>query len=148
MTVRKKNSVFCADDSADTISKFTFEENKGVDCYCTACSAGSFKADDILSFRATKQISLQKAKPVNINLVVKNLAVKPVTRLANVVGIQNGIEVYNQIISASGTEGSGDVKFEFPQMLPIVTGDIAWLAIIYNNNFDGDTAMATTKVID
>jgi VCBS repeat-containing protein len=104
---------------------------------------------DIAQFKVTKRIRLANVKPVGITLVVKNNgAVNSVERLATVIGVQNSVEVYNEILDVSDPVGNGRSTFIFPSLTPSAPGDIVWTATIADNDPDDDTATATTTVVE
>jgi hypothetical protein len=86
-------------------------------------------------------------KPISIKLVVRNGGVvNSQTRPGTVIGVQGGIEVYNQTLAVSDPVGDGRSTFEFPGFAPRVAGDISWTATIADDDLDDDRATAATKV--
>ncbi len=135
-------------DSSYISEVFALDERYSADNICTDCCTATFDAE-ILSFNVTNQVNMKKVKPITIGLKIRDTGkFNPETKLAYVIGIQNGIEIYSQMISASDRNGNGTTRFKFPLYQPIVSGDIMWTAIIYSNDLDGDTAVATTSVIE
>ncbi len=103
---------------------------------------------DIASFRATKRISLKKVKPIKLELIVKNNGAADEPREATVVGVHNGIEVYNLPMMVSDPIGGGRTMWVFPAFTPDAVGDILWTATINDDARDVGVATATTKVVD
>ena len=101
---------------------------------------------DIAQFRVTKSVRLAKVKAIGIKLVVKNNGVTEGNAPATVVGMQNGLEVYNQTLTVSDPTGNGRSKFDFPSFTPTVPGDITWTVTIDDGDPDIDKATATTRV--
>jgi PKD repeat protein len=106
---------------------------------------------DIAQFQVTKRIRLsaKNPKPVSIKLVVENGGeVNVQTRPATVIGMQNGVEVYNEILQISDPVGNGRTTFKFPTFTPVDAGNIMWTATIADDDPDVDEAIATTTVVD
>ena len=102
---------------------------------------------DAAGFRVAKRVSLKKVKPIGITLVVKNGGSLDSPANATVVGVQNGVEVYNESRQVSDGLGNGRTAFEFPAYTPGVVGDIMWTVTIADDDPDVDLATATTKVV-
>ena len=101
---------------------------------------------DIAQFRVTKGIRLARVKPIGIVLVVKNNGAFEGEAPATIVGVQNGMEVYNQTLTVSDAIGNGRTRFGFPSYTPTTAGDIMWTATIDDQDADIDMATATTSV--
>ena len=65
---------------------------------------------------------------------------------ANLVGVQNDVEIYNETIVVSPPTG-GPAKYTFPNFLPSETGVITWMLTVADENPDVDEATATTKIV-
>ena len=100
---------------------------------------------DITGLHVTKRISLSKVKPVTIRMAVMNNGMGNEPRIANVVGMQNGVEVYNVNMPVSSDVGVS-TTWVFPAYTPTVIGTITWTATINDDYPDIDKAVSTTKV--
>ena len=69
------------------------------------------------------------------------------TRPSTVIGIQGGVEVYNETIDVSDEVGNGRTRFTFPPFTPTASGEIVWTATIADDDPDIDEATATTNVV-
>jgi PKD repeat protein len=102
---------------------------------------------DIAQFQVTKRVRLANVKPVKIKLVVRNGGtINSQTKPATVTGVQNGDQVYNEMLPVSDPVGDGRTRFDFPPYTPTAAGDILWTVTIDDDDADDDTAMATTLV--
>jgi cysteine-rich repeat protein len=113
-----------------------------------ATSTCEFSDLDIVGFRATKRVSVQRVKPIRLTLTVKNPGTlnDGATSPAAVVGEQNGEVVFSETQAVFDSVGNGRTKFEFGPFRPTAAGDIIWTATVVDGNPDDDTAMATTRV--
>jgi PKD repeat protein len=102
---------------------------------------------DIVQFRVTKHVRLAKVKPIGISVVVRNAGAVEDEAPATVVGIQNGIEVYNRTLTVSDSSGNGRTRFDFPSLRPGDAGDILWTVTLVDGDPDIDRAVATTTVV-
>ena len=103
---------------------------------------------DIAQFKVTKRVRLARVRPIAIQLTVKNNGIVEGDAPATVIGVQNGVEVYNETLTVSDPVGNGRTKFDFPDFVPTAAGDIVWTATIADGDPDDDTAIATTTVVD
>jgi hypothetical protein len=115
---------------------------------------------DIARFRVSRTARLEEtepekpdsvalgdeAKPVSITLVVRNGGSVDEPRMATVVGVQNGVEVYNQAMIVSDPVGDGRSTVAFPSYAPVAAGDIRWTATIADDDPDVDQASGVTRV--
>ena len=101
---------------------------------------------DIKKLKVTKQVRLDKVKPVRIELTVKNNGAVEGDASATIVGEQNGGVVYNETLTVTDPVGNGQMKAAFPSFTPTMTGDITWTATIVDGDPEADTAMSTTTV--
>ena len=100
---------------------------------------------DIARFSASKNVKL--GKQVTIKLTVRNGGmINSAVRLATVVGVQDGVEVYRETLLVFDPVGKGQSKFVFPTYRPAAAGTIAWVATIDDDDPDIDAATATTTV--
>jgi hypothetical protein len=102
---------------------------------------------DIAGLRVTKRVSLKRVKPVGITVVLKNNSGNSGSLDVAVVGMQNGIRVYNETEVRSKLVTSKRTTFSFPDFTPATVGDIRWTVTIADDDPDDDTAMATTRVV-
>jgi hypothetical protein len=107
---------------------------------------------DIKDINVTQEVKLKEPKPFRIRMDVKNYGMVDEPRPATVIGVQNGMEVYNETIMVSDAPGDDDhTRFEsFPTFTPTPdhVGKIMWTATIEDDDPDPDVATAQTKVID
>ena len=102
---------------------------------------------DIAQFKVTKRVRLARVKPVGIQLTVKNNGLVEGDAPATIIGVQNGVEVYNETVTVTDAVGNGRTKFDFPAYIPTDAGDIVWTANIADGDPDDDTVLATTTVV-
>lgn len=101
---------------------------------------------DIAQFKVTKRVRLAKVRPISIQLTVKNNGDVEGDATATIVGVQNGVEVYNEPMTVSDPVGNGRTKFDFPDFMPTEAGEIGWTATIGDDEPDVDEATTTTTV--
>jgi hypothetical protein len=102
---------------------------------------------DIAQFKVSKQVKLSTGNRVKITLVVRNGGrVNSQTRPATVIGMQDGVEVYNRTMDVSDAVGDGKSRFAFPAFAPSAAGTIMWTATIADDDPDDDVATARTDV--
>jgi LysM repeat protein len=114
----------------------------------TATTPPSGSADlDIRAFAVAQRVTLGRGETqsVWIWLVVKNHGGTGGHGTATVVGVQNGVQVYQETlaVSAAGRRRGG---YFFPHYAPKVAGKIMWTASLDDGNPDMDTATAVTLV--
>ena len=108
---------------------------------------------DLNALRVTKRVSLARVKPVVLKLVIKNNSTVEGSALATITGLQNGAQVYNEILTVTDGVGGGASTFDnesVPAILafvPTVAGDILWTATIDDNDPDLDEITAVTRVV-
>lgn len=108
---------------------------------------------DIAALRVTKRVSFSRVKPVFLKLVVKNGASVEGSALATIIGVQNGMEVYNETLTVTDPVGNGRTTFDdgsvppVPPYTPMAAGDILWTATIADDDLDLDEATAVTRVV-
>jgi len=101
---------------------------------------------DIASFKVSKNARIL-TDVKNIILTVENPnGVEPVEMPAILIGVQNGVEVYNNTIFVYDESGNGRSRFAFPTFIPLVAGNVDWTVVILDDDPDDDTATATTRV--
>ena len=101
---------------------------------------------DIKGFKVTSKIKLEKVKPIEIRLDIKNDSQTEGQGQATVVGIQNGIEIYRQSLTVSDPAGGGSTRYYFPGYTPTVIGKITWTVTLTDNDPDVDMRERTTEV--
>ncbi len=108
---------------------------------------------DVAALRVTKRVSLGRAKPVGITLVVKNGGSVEGSAMATITGMQNGVMVYSETVSVTDPVGNGRTRYDdgsvpaIPPYVPTAPGDILWTATIADADPDDDTATATTRIV-
>jgi hypothetical protein len=104
---------------------------------------------DIARCTTTKRVSIGgKKDTVEITLAVVNAgtANSGKTCPANVIGMQDSVEVYNETMGVSDQIGKGKTIFQFPDYIPDAVGEIFWTATINDDDPDADVAVASTVV--
>jgi hypothetical protein len=101
---------------------------------------------DIHAFRVTPRLKYDKVKPIDISLEVQNAGMVNGQATATVIGMQGGVEIYNQTLAVFDLVGGGHSRFHFPSYLPLAPGEIVWTVTIGDANPDDDTLMFTTLV--
>jgi hypothetical protein len=101
---------------------------------------------DVKSFKVSSHIKLDKVKPIQIRLDVKNNGVAEGQGMATVTGMQNGVEVYNQSLPVSDGVGNGHRRYFFPSFVPTASGEIVWTVTLSDDDPDMDERMAVTMV--
>lgn len=112
----------------------------GVGLVCDDC--------DIYRFRATPQVRLSNQRPAFVRMSVENNGDNDGAAEATVVGVQNGVEVYREVLTVSDPMGGGVTTYTFPPYLPTETGQITWTGTLVDDDPDEDTAEATTIVVE
>lgn len=104
---------------------------------------------DPVALRVTKRVSLTRVKPIGIKVVIKNVGTVEGSADAAVVGVQNGVEVYNETLVVTDPVGNGRTRFDFPSYTPAAAGDILWTATVVDAvSTDLDELLATTRVVE
>jgi len=106
---------------------------------------------DIAQLKVTKNVRLANVQPIAIQLTVQNNGAEEGDAPATIVGVQNGVVVYNETLIVSDDVGNGRTKWDFPSYTPgvdgpAVAGTIVWTATIADGDPDVDEATATTTV--
>ncbi len=102
---------------------------------------------DIARFSVTKSVRLQRVRSVEIKMVVQNNGtINSQTRPATVIGMQNGVQVFEETQQVYNPIGNGRSTFIFGPYTPTATGEIMWTATIADDDPDVDTAIAVTQV--
>jgi hypothetical protein len=101
---------------------------------------------DIAQLKVTKRVRFARMSPIDIQLTVKNNGAVEGDAPATIVGVQNGVEVYNETRTVFSSASNGRMKFVYAGFIPIVAGEIVWTATIGDGDPDDDTATATTIV--
>jgi hypothetical protein len=102
---------------------------------------------DIGRLSATKRVDLSRGGSVSFKLVVKNGGTVEGSAPATLVGMQGGVEVYNQTATVTDGVGNGGTTYAFPVYTPMAAGDITWTVTIADEDPDIDTATAVTTVV-
>jgi hypothetical protein len=101
---------------------------------------------DVKGFKVRKEIKMEKVMPVDIRLDVKNNGLAEGQGTATVIGMQNGVEVYNQSQPVSDAVGNGHRRYYFPSYLPTASGEIVWTVSLSDDDPDTDEAVEVTMV--
>ncbi|HEY6837900.1 MAG TPA: choice-of-anchor D domain-containing protein [Geobacteraceae bacterium] len=100
---------------------------------------------NISGFTASRRVSLNKGKAVQLQLTVTNPGPAAGSADATLVGVQNGASVYSQTVSVNPPVG-GTAVYPFPAYKPVATGVITWTVTVADQNPDVDQSTATTTV--
>lgn len=103
---------------------------------------------DIRRFTASKSVKLKekgKAMEVKFRLVVFNAGTTTGTAPATLVGMQSGMEVYNETVDVSAPPDR-TATYSFPAYAPTALGDITWTVTVADTDADVDQATAVTTV--
>jgi len=103
---------------------------------------------DIAKLAVRKRSWLSSGKPVVIMLMVKNGGLVEGEALATLIGVQDGVEVYNESRKVTDGTGRGRTKNLFPAYLPEGAGEIQWTATIEDGDPDDDVATAATRIMN
>ncbi len=91
-----------------------------------------------------RRYRLGQREALEVELEVRNTGTVEESRMATVVGTQNGVVVYRESMMVSAPAGGLRSRdFDFPDFRPSQSGDIAWVATIAPNV---DQATTTTDV--
>jgi len=100
---------------------------------------------DIQMFRVTPQVRLSTGRPVDLRIAIYNVGDNDGVGNLTVVGQQNGVEVYRQVLTVSDPVGGGVTTYVLQAYFPTETGTIEWMATL--DSADGtDTASASTLI--
>ncbi|MDX1763799.1 MAG: multicopper oxidase family protein, partial [bacterium] len=101
---------------------------------------------DIARFRVPKSVKLGKAiKRIQLTVENPNGGGED-KRMATLVGVQNGTEVYRETRMVFDLAGNGRSRFGFSPYAPTAVGTINWTVTIADDDPDQDIATATTVV--
>jgi len=104
---------------------------------------------DITKFKVEDEVKLEGDKDegakVEIELIVKNNGTEDGSAPAMLVGVQDGIEVYSEMLMIS-VEAGEKKKVKFPKFEALIPGTIEWTVLIEDDDPDVDQASAMTKV--
>jgi hypothetical protein len=119
------------------------QEDSDNDTVGDACDS-DFTADfDIKTFKPKKSIAQGKALALKLSAKNNGTVNAPVP--ATIIGVQNGVEVYNQTMNVSAAPRK-TAKVTFPSFTPTSTGNIDWTLTINDGDADVDSATAVTAV--
>ncbi|MDP3939278.1 MAG: hypothetical protein Q8R92_14235, partial [Deltaproteobacteria bacterium] len=130
---------FVEGEAAPTLADMIFDLWLSMDCNEKKLS---------LSLGVTKRIKLEKVKPVDVSVKVKNSADIACSMDVNVVGVQNWTEVYNETRLFDDPMGNANMKMDFPSYTPVVPGDILWSATTGDGDGDDQEETALTEVMN
>jgi hypothetical protein len=103
----------------------------------------------IVTFKATEQVRLGRNQSVRFRVVVRDAKRTGLTIPggvpATLVGVQNGAEVYRQVVTAS-TPPRRAVALTFPPYTPTAMGRITWTLTIEDSGPAHNSATEKTKV--
>ena len=99
---------------------------------------------DIARFSVTK--GTRVGRDVTIKLSVENNGTVLGQSIATVVGVQDGVEVYNRRLNVFDDIGKGTTTFKFQSYTAETPGNIDWTATIADGDPDTDEAAAVTTV--
>ncbi|MDH3255924.1 MAG: hypothetical protein OEM62_13090, partial [Acidobacteriota bacterium] len=103
---------------------------------------------DIYDFKVKRKIRLGSTQKATPALWVKNTGQLDDSRPAIVMGMQNGVVVYDEELMVSDRGGNqGKTKYRFPSFVPADPGEILWVAVIDDDDEDIDESMAVTQVV-
>lgn len=85
-------------------------------------------------------------RSLGVSLKVRNSGTVNQPRNATIVGIMNGVEIYNVTQAVSDPVGGGASTANFPAYTPQAAGTISWTATIADDNADIDSATGSTLV--
>jgi hypothetical protein len=139
------NAVFTGTDS------FSYQASDGIllsDPVTVTVTVNAVVLDlDIQQLRLRpNQVRLSRNESITITLSVRNGGTTAGSAPATVVGVQNGIEIYNETRTVTHPVRGGNTGFTFTPFTPTVLGDITWTATIEDTNPDADTVTTTTRV--
>jgi hypothetical protein len=103
---------------------------------------------DIASFTVTGRVRLSQAPTITLVLRVRNGGTVDGEMPATVVGVQNGVTVYNDTAQINDPVVADSQTFVFPPFAPTATGNITWTVTIFDQNPDVDTATRITRVLN
>jgi hypothetical protein len=99
---------------------------------------------EIKHFRATEKVKV--GKPVTLKLKIENEEESSGQAPVTLVGIQNGVEVYNQTITVLVEPETEETTWTFPPYTTTAAGKIMWTVTIADESSATNQATATTKV--
>jgi hypothetical protein len=99
---------------------------------------------EIKHFRATKKVRI--GNQVKFKLKIENEEDSSGQASVNLVGIQNGFEVYNQTIPVLVEPETEETTWTFPPYTPTVLGKIRWTVTVADQSSATNEATAKTKV--
>ncbi len=123
-------------------------------CVVTTEGAAPSQACDfaIRRFKATKRVELAtakhergKPKVVRFRLALRNVGGGKGKLPATLVGVQNGAEVYRQVLMV-GSSGRKNFRVRFPSFAPTAPGEITWTITIQDADPGNSSATAVTQV--
>lgn|GEM_PF-1848305 len=103
---------------------------------------------DIAQFKVSDryEVGNSRSRSIQIQLVVLNRGSVNGSRMATVIGLQNGVEVYRSTVNAAPKPRGRAANLTFPSYVPSAAGQIDWTATIEDDDPDSDVATAITAV--
>jgi PKD repeat protein len=133
-----------------TVNLTVTDDDGATDTASTAATVGTAALVDldIAKLNVTPKLRFANKRPFKIMLMVTNEGNVDSPRPATVVGVQNGVEVYNETMMVSAPIQDDDERgvFKFPNYMPTGSGAIIWTATIADDDPDVDEATARTEV--
>jgi hypothetical protein len=104
---------------------------------------------DIKQFTATRRVSLSTGQSAMIafTLVLSNPGTAAASGTVVLAGVQNAMEIYSRTVNVTAPTGSTGTAVALPAYVPTAAGSIAWTLTVVDQNLDGDTVTAMTKVL-
>ncbi|PWB46008.1 MAG: hypothetical protein C3F12_08045 [Candidatus Methylomirabilota bacterium] len=99
---------------------------------------------ELKHFRATKKVKI--GRQVTFRLDIENEEDSSGELPASLVGIQNGVEVYNETITIFAEPAMEEARWSFPSYTPTAKGKITWIVTIVDDSSRTNQATAITKV--
>ena len=84
-------------------------------------------------------------KPIQLQLMISNNSRSSGQGSVTMVGVQNGVEIYNVTLPVS-VNGPGNGRIDLPSYQPTAGGEIVWTASVSVNNTIQDTTVKKTQV--
>lgn len=101
---------------------------------------------DIAAFTTTGIVRLSLNQSVAISLRVRNRGTLDAAMPATVVGVLNGVTVYEQTLLVNAPVGGAITTFAFPAYTPTTAGTVNWTATIQDLDPDLDRLNRITRV--
>ena len=100
-------------------------------------------------FYATSRVRLMNLRPVSLRVAVTNVGETGGEGGLTVVGVQNGVEVYRQVLTVSDPVGGASTTYVLQSYFPTETGEIEWVATLTSDwPQSPDVETANTLVVE